>query len=155
MSEAVKSIVWAPAGQAAVKMMEILATPILAETAAKADEYAAEIRRKAGDLDDFPVYLNEVLVGIYEREKNGSLYVPDKSKDRDQFMAKGGLILKLGPGVDAPNPIVDFCGRKLKVGDWIAFRPADGWPVKIRDQLCRLIPDQLIKLGIPSPDVIY
>ena len=121
----------------------------------QAEKYAAAIREKAGDLSDFPIHFNEVLVGIHEREMIGKIYVPDKTKQADQFMAKGGLILKLGPGVDIDDNVVQFYGRKLKVGDWIAFMPADGWPIKIRDQQCRLIPDNRIKMGIPSPDVIY
>ena len=121
----------------------------------QAEKYAAIIREKVGDLTDFPIHFNEVLVGIYEREKIGNLYVPDKTKQADQFMAKGGLILKLGPGVDIDDNVVQFYGRKLQVGDWIAFMPADGWPIKIRDQQCRLIPDNRIKMGIPSPDLIY
>lgn len=120
-----------------------------------AQEYAAAIREKVGDLSRIDVHFNEVLVGIYEREKIGSIFVSDKGKERDQFMAKGGLILKIGPGVDVDDNVVQFYGRKLKVGDWIAFMPADGWPIRIHDQQCRLIPDNRIKMGIPSPDLIY
>lgn len=137
-------------------MSEATAPKISAEKVREnADAYAHAILEKAGDLSEFPIHFNEVLVGIYEREKIGSIFVSDKGKERDQFMAKGGLILKLGPGVDVDDNVVSFYGRKLKVGDWIAFMPADGWPVKIRDQQCRLIPDNRIKMGIPSPDLIY
>jgi hypothetical protein len=121
----------------------------------RAEGYARDIWKKIGDITEFPLWMNRVLVGIYEKEKVGSIYMPDKTKDRDQFMCKGGLILKLGPGVDIDDHNVSFYGRKLRVGQWVAFMPADGWPIRVRDLQCRIIPDQHIYMGIPSPDLIY
>jgi hypothetical protein len=120
-----------------------------------ADLYAAEILAAVGDLSEWEVHLNDVLVAIFERKKIGSILIDDKSKDRDQFMAKGALILKLGPGVDVDDNAVQFHGRRLQVGQWVAFMPTDGWPIKIMGQQCRMIPDNRIRMTIPSPDLIF
>jgi hypothetical protein len=117
--------------------------------------YAREIVDRVGDLGSWDVHLNDVLVAIFERTKIGNILIDDKSQMRDQFMAKGALILKLGPGVDVDDSVVQFHGRRLEVGQWVAFMPTDGWPIKILGQQCRMIPDNRIRMTIPSPDLIY
>ena len=135
-------------------------TTIVANPRIKAKENAAEIAKDilaaVGDLDEFPVHLNDVLVALYapEKSKGGILYT-DRSKDHEVYQSKAGLILKLGPGVDVDDHVVQFHGRELKIGDWVAFMPSEGWPVKIWGQQCRMVPDNRIRLGIPSPGAIY
>lgn len=120
-----------------------------------AEIYKREILDKVGDLSAWDVHLNDVLVAIFERTKIGNILIDDKTQARDQFMAKGALILKLGPGVDVDDSVVQFHGRRLEVGQWVAFMPTNGWPVKILGQQCRMIPDNQIRMTIPSPDLIY
>lgn len=131
---------------------------LVVPASSKKSSPAEEILAKVGDLSNVDVFLNEVLVGVFERDTigtSGKLFVSDITKQNDQHMGKAAMILKLGPGVDVDDNVVQFQGRKLKVGDWVAVMPADGWPVKIRDQRCRLIPDNRIKLRIPAPEIVY
>ena len=122
-----------------------------------------EILKKAGDLTDVEVFGNDILVALYirpQKTKSG-IILADATRDEDRYQGKAGLILKIGP-----TAYVDDDGNKFRdinVGDWVVFRPSDGWPVSLngvgsgsRDAIpCRVISDINIRLRVSSPDAIY
>lgn len=110
-----------------------------------------------GDISEVHVDMNKVLVAVYERpEKTASgLYLSDKTRKEDVHQGKAALVVKIGPGVDQTDRNVDFCGRKLKVGEWVVIWPADGKKLVLNDKACRVVRDDLIDTRIPRPDMVW
>jgi hypothetical protein len=48
-----------------------------------------------------------------------------------------------------------FQGLEFKVGDWLLFRPSDGYNVTVSKEPCRLLIDTNIKGRVSHPDLIY
>jgi co-chaperonin GroES (HSP10) len=123
-----------------------------------------EIQNKVGDLKDVEIFGSDVLVALYlrpQKTKSG-IILADSTRDEDRWQGKAGLILKLGP-----TAYVDEEGNKfrdLQEGDWVVFRPSDGWPVTLNTSnsvaskdavACRVLTDINIRMRISSPDAIY
>lgn len=136
---------------------------------------ADQIFDNAGDLDDFEIFNTSVLVGVYlrdgdgkkEAKTRGGLIVPDSVTNEDKYQSKMGVILGMGP--DAFNDPTGrwFINSEFAIGDWVVFRPSDGWNLtlvshdadgKPRKLLCRLIDDVAVRMRVlgPSPaDRVY
>lgn len=136
----------------------------LRDIAEAADPYKALMDR-AGDLSDYEVFHNLVLVATFigPSKSAGGIHFVDKKIDEDRWQGKVGLVLKVGPRafVDEP-PAVLFGGVLVKPGDWVAYRPSDGIELFIRDRRkaneglpCRLIEDSMIKGRVSDPGLIY
>jgi co-chaperonin GroES (HSP10) len=114
---------------------------------------------RIGDLSEFEVALNQVLVAIYLRpEKTASgIILSDKTRDEDKYQGKAGLVLKRGPLAFVDDDRIKFNGFSPKPGEWVMFRPSDGIKLDIRakDGHCVLLTDTQIKMSIPSPDLIF
>lgn len=118
----------------------------------------------AGDLSDYQVFHNLVLVATYvqpEKTKGGIL-LPDGSLEEDRFQGKIGLVLKKGPLAFKDDSVAKFGGVDVEPGDWVMYRPSDGIECFIRDRRhinnglpCRLIEDSLIKGTVTDPSLIY
>lgn len=117
----------------------------------------------AGDLSDYDVFHNLVLVATYVApEKIGSIIMPDRSIAEGRFQGKVGLVLKVGPLAFVDDNIAKFGGVTLKAGEWVIYRPSDGIEHFIHDRRtvndglpCRLIEDSLIKGRVVVPSMIY
>lgn len=117
----------------------------------------------AGNLDDYEVFHNLVLVATYiAPEKVGSIYMPDRKIDEDRFQGKVGLVLKVGPQAFVDDGRNTYGGVKVEPGDWVLYRPSDGQELFIRDRralndgiACRLIEDVFIKGRVAKPDLVY
>ncbi len=117
----------------------------------------------AGDLDDYEVFHNLVLVATYiAPEKIGSIIMPDRKIDEDRFQGKIGLVLKVGPCAFVDDARGKYGGVFVEPGDWVIYRPSDGHELFIRDRRtlndglsCRLIEDVFIKGRISRPDLVY
>ena len=110
-----------------------------------------------GDLDDFEIFGNFVLLGVYERPnvtKTG-IYIPDQTRGEDKHQGKAGLVLKKGPMAFVSDSNYDFGDSNVEVGDWVSIWVSDGRAIVINKQLCRLVEDQYIRLKIPAPDVVF
>jgi len=132
------------------------------------EDPADRICELAGNLDDVSVYNNKVLVGIYQREAesktSGGIILTHKTTDEDKYQSKVGMLLRMGPtSFDDPNDKW-FVGQDMTEGDWVVFRPSDGWSLtlvskdkngKKQELLCRLLDDTSIMAKIPGPDRIY
>lgn len=118
---------------------------------------AEAIRKEMGDISDIEIFHNQVLVAIYirpEKTKSG-LYLSSQTRDEDKYQGKVGLIIKKGADAFVDDTGKWFKGVNLDVGDWIYFRPSDGWQITVHGQLCRILDDTDIRGRIPTPDTVW
>jgi co-chaperonin GroES (HSP10) len=118
---------------------------------------AKEIIEAAGNLDDIELFNIQVLIGIYVRPNKtaSGILLTDKTVDEDNYQGKVGLVLKIGPDAFVDPDGKWFGGKKINVGDWVVFRPSDGWSVSVNGKSCRIMNDTLIKGRIKEPDMIW
>lgn len=122
-----------------------------------------EIMKKVrGQLADIDLYGNAILVATYIRPKlaqHGTLklHLSDETIKEDEYQGKVGLVLKLGPRAYQDDENYQFHGQSVKVGDWVVYRPADGWALEITrgNVKCRMLVESSIRMRIPSPDAIW
>lgn len=112
------------------------------------------IAKLLGNIDQFEVFNDFVLLAVYERPKVTAkgVHLSDQYVDEDKFQGKAALVVKLGP---MANREADLRGAAIAPGDWVAIRPSDGWPVRINKVFCRLIQEKGIHMRIPYPDSVW
>jgi co-chaperonin GroES (HSP10) len=118
---------------------------------------AATIKDKIGDLDNFTIFGNQVLLGVYERPKvtKSGIHLADQTRGEDKHQGKAGLVLKKGPLAFVSDSNYDFQGQDVELGEWVAIWVSDGRQIVVNGQLCRLVEDQHIRLKIPAPDLVF
>jgi hypothetical protein len=129
------------------------------------DEDPAEaLIERIGDLTDFVVPFNKILVGIYIRPNikkvagtDRVIHLSDDTVGEDKYQGKAGIILKRGPMAFVDDDRIKFNGLNPQVGEWIAFRPSDGLKIDIRSDKghCILLDDTMVRLVIPAPDLVF
>lgn len=120
---------------------------------------------KIGDLEGVEVFGSDVLVALYippQRTKSG-LIIADATREESRWQGKAGLIIKMGNTAYTDEDGNKF--RDLAVGEWVVFRPSDGWPFQVntgksrisRDNVvdCRVVTDINIRARISHPDLVY
>ena len=119
-----------------------------------------DILDKIGDLSDYEITHNELLVAIYLRPEMtpGGIVLPQQNLKEDLYQAKAHLVLKIGPGCVFKN--VD-----VRLHDWVVIRPSDAWAIDINtrpDVLarkdfipCRHVYDDQIRAKIPHPAMVW
>lgn len=134
------------------------------------EDPADAIWELAGDLSEVEIFNNKVLVGVYKRGNEdgeyktpGGITVIGKSTSEDKYQSKVGLILKIGPvafqdlNYDPPHW---FVNQHMLEGDWVVYRPSDGWSLTLisqrdngtkRELLCRLLDDTSIMAKTDGP----
>lgn len=129
---------------------------------------------EVGDVSGFVLVRNDCLIAMYERgdasdtsigqvsarQTESGLWVADKSLKDDKYMGKVGLVLSVGPDAFVSDDKVRFYTAAngdplIQEGDWIVFRPQDGWPVQINGKSCRVVADYHIKARVDHPDLAY
>lgn len=113
-----------------------------------------------GDISGLEIYHNQVLIAVYQRPERtiGGIIVPDTTggtRDEDKWQGKVGLIVKLGPDAFDDPGGKWFRDVNLKVGDWVIFRPSDGWAITVHKTLCRILEDTVIRGKIDHPDRVW
>ena len=121
------------------------------------EDPAELIKKKIGDLKDFVLFGNQVLIGIYERpnKTKSGVFLSDQTRHEDRHQGKAGLVLLKGPTAFVSDSNYDFKGQTVDIGDWVAIFVSDGRNINIAGQLARLVEDQYIRLKIPAPDVVF
>lgn len=121
------------------------------------EDPAELIRKQVGDLSEFTIFGNFILLGVYERpdKTRSGLYLSDQTRSEDKHQGKAALVLKKGPTAFVSDSNYDFKGQNVEVGDWVAIFVSDGRAITIGKQLCRVCEDQYIRLKVPAPDIIY
>jgi len=110
-----------------------------------------------GDISKVELLNTQVLVAVYIRPEKtkGGIIMATKARDEDRHQSKVGLIIKTGPSAFVDENGKWFSDLNLKLGDWIVFRPSDGWNVTVNGVLCRMFDDTAIRARIPHPDSVY
>jgi co-chaperonin GroES (HSP10) len=113
--------------------------------------------KELGDISEIELLNTQVLVAVYIRPEKtkGGIIMTSKARDEDRHQSKVGLILKTGPSAFVDEDGKWFSNLNLKAGDWIVFRPSDGWNVTVNGVLCRMFDDTAIRARIPHPDNVY
>lgn len=120
---------------------------------------------RAGNLEGVEVFGNDMLVAIYkrpEKTKTGIILVDD-TRGEDVHQGKVGLILKMGPTCFLDDEGNKF--RDISEGDWVVFRPSDGWRVTLNTLRgnsskentldARVVSDISVRARVSDPDLIY
>jgi co-chaperonin GroES (HSP10) len=109
-----------------------------------------------GDLSDFEVIGDRVLVGIYMRPEKtqGGIIRPDMNKVEDVWQGKVGLVLKCGPDAFIDPDTGQHYEQALKPGDWGVFFVSDGKPLEVRKAPCRLVKDINFVARVADPSTV-
>ena len=115
------------------------------------------ILKDVGGLSSVEIFNNQILVAIYIRPEktSGGVLLPNQTRDEDKWQGKMGLVLKKGPSAFVDESQNWFNGVDVAVGDWVFFRPSDGWGLEVNGVLCRLLDDTVIRGRTPGPDMIW
>ena len=116
-----------------------------------------ELLQEVGDIKEVEIFKNQILCAIYirpQKTKSG-IILTEKYVDEDKYQGKVGLVLKMGPEAFVDDSGKWFKNMKIKVGDWVVFRPSDGWSVSINGKSCRILDDVAIRGRVQSPDIIW
>lgn len=123
------------------------------------------IKAKVGSLDTVEMFGSDILVAIYKRptKTKSGIILTDEHLEEDLHQGKVGLVLKMGP-----TAYLDEDGNKFRdvnEGDWVVFRPSDGWRVTLntlrgnysKDDAvdCRILSDISVRSRVQDPDSIY
>jgi len=121
------------------------------------EDPATLIKKKVGDLSDFEIFGNHILLGVYERPKitKSGIHLSDQTVHEDRYQGKAALVLKKGPTAFVSDRNYDFKGQDVAENDWVAIFVSDGRPIIVNGQLCRIVEDQYIRLKIPAPDLVF
>lgn len=121
------------------------------------DDPKAAILKELGDLTNVEIFNNQILCAIYirpERTKSG-IILTNQTRDEDKYQGKVGLVIKMGPEACIDESGKWFKHHKIEVGDWVYFRPSDGWAMTVNGVICRVIDDTDIRGRANAPDIIW
>jgi len=115
------------------------------------------LRKQAGDISSVEVFNNQLLVAVYVRPQKtkSGLYLTDKTTEEDKYQSKVGLVLKMGASAFHDTTGEWFSDVEINEGDWIVFRPSEGWSITVNGQLCRMIDDINVKGRVDQPDRVW
>jgi hypothetical protein len=123
---------------------------------------AQAIWDKIGDISQADVFNTDILVATYMRPQvtMGGIHLTDKYVDEDKYQSKVGLILKMGPKAFIDRKEIWFRDEydeqiPFAEGEWVVFRPSDGWALSVNDVNCRMLVDTNIRMRIPHPDMVW
>lgn len=116
-----------------------------------------DLLNKVGNLKGVDVFNNAVLVAVYVRpnKTKGGVLLTQQYTDEDRIQGKAGLIIKKGPRAFVDPTGEWFAGAQIDEGDWVIFRPSDGWPISVNGVSCRLIDDTAIRGKVDQPDRVW
>ena len=115
---------------------------------------------KIGDLSEYEIAAGEVLLAIYQRPEMtaGGIILPHQNLKEDLYQGKAHLVLKISDGCD-------FFGLNVRLHDWVAVRPSDGWALDVNTKPdildrkdfvpCRMVQGKHIRAIIPAPGVVW
>jgi hypothetical protein len=139
------------------------------------EEQKAAIFTRLGDLDQYEMLDEEVLVGVYvpsnvlasgknAQGEDFSLISIDNASDEFRFQGKIGCVIKLGPtAFKYMNNGQLYDGIKVKKGDWVVFRASDSAEIFLRGMehegrgdyvCCRRLNALNIKMRIKDPRAV-
>lgn len=117
-----------------------------------------------GDISGVEVFHSLVMVATHVRPAitAGGIHLPDKTLLEDRFQGKVGLVVKMGPLAFKDDELTRarFGGVTVSVGDWVFYRPGDGFEMYSVDPTdggtsCRLFDDTQIMGRVSDPALIW
>lgn len=131
------------------------ATKEIAETSTIGDPASSKraILKMLGE-HEAEIFHNGVLVAGYvaPAKRKSGLIMTDKSRDEDIYQGSIGLVVGLGPGAFKDDSVAKFHGIKLRLNDWVLYRPSDGIGIYVNQVPCRLFQDTNILMRIKNPE---
>jgi len=118
---------------------------------------ADKLKKELGDLSKVEIFNNQILVAVYirpQKTKSG-IYLSDKTVDEDRHQSKIGLVVKKGPTAFVDENDTWFKDVEINEGDWVIFRPSDGWQITVNNVLCRMLEDTVVRGRVNHPDYIW
>ncbi len=117
-----------------------------------------KLRKEVGDISKVEIFNNQILIAVYIRPEKtkGGIFMTDNTRGEDKYQSKVGLVLKQGAAafdVTADSPW--FRDVEIEDGDWVVFRPSDGWQVTVNGCLCRILEDTAVRGRIDNPDRVW
>lgn len=114
---------------------------------------------KIGDVGEIEVFNNHVLVAVYiaPAQMASGLWRPDANVEEDRHQSKVGLIVAMGEHAFESDSKWNW-PEDMAVGDWVFFRPSDGWGCTVnsdRENLCRMLVDSDIRGRVQHPDQVW
>ena len=117
----------------------------------------AELLKKIGDISELEIFNNQILVAVYIRPQKtkGGIIMTDRARDEDKYQGKIGLIVKKGRDAFIDESGSWFKDLNVDVGDWVLFRPSDGWQMEVNSVTCRVLEDTAVRGRVQNPDAIW
>lgn len=108
-------------------------------------------------LDGIEIYNNQVLVAVYIRptKTKTGIILTDKYVGEDLYQSKVGLVLMKGPAAFVEEEERWFKDVNVNEGDWVVFRPSDGWQINVNGVDCRIMDDIHIRGKVSQPDKVW
>jgi co-chaperonin GroES (HSP10) len=123
------------------------------ELVSTASDPKQAIQTLVGNLEDFEVMGDRVLIGIFMRPEKtkGGIIRPSTNKEEDVWQGKVGLVLKWGPNafID-PETGIQY-DQVADVGEWVVFKVGDGWQLEVNKMPCRMVKDVNIIAKVNDP----
>ena len=116
---------------------------------------AQKLLNELGDTSGIELLHNQVLVAIQlepEKTKGGIILTP-RTRDEGKYQSKLGLVIMKGPKAFVSTEEWSF--PDISVGEWILFRPSDGWNIDVNKVPCRILTDTSVKGRVANPDSIW
>ena len=112
---------------------------------------------QVGDISDFELFNNQVLVALYLRPKitKSGILLTDQTVDEDIYQSKVGLVLKKGPTAFQDEEGQWFNNVTINEGDWLVSRASDGWTITINSVPCKILNDVNVKGRISDVDQVW
>ena len=116
-----------------------------------------KILEEIESLDGIEIYNNQVLVAVYIRptKTKTGIILTDKYVGEDLYQSKVGLVLMKGPSAFVEEEERWFKGVDVQEGDWVVFRPSDGWQINVNGVDCRVMDDINIRGKVSQPDKVW
>lgn len=89
-----------------------------------------------------------------EKSKGGIIY-SDFRIDQGRFQGKVGLVVAKGPASFKSTKNYEYNYLIPEIGDWIFYKPSDGWEVAVNGVPCRFIDDDCVIGRISDIEAIY
>jgi len=135
--------------------MAVSLTPYL-KAVAEAEDPRREILKWVGSTKKERLVGDRVMVATYARPSRteSGLYLSDAMSVEDRFQGTVGLLILAGPTAFKYDGSYQFEGDVPKVGDWVVYRPADGFEIAYRKASCRIFRSDSI-FGVASDPLLY
>jgi co-chaperonin GroES (HSP10) len=130
-----------------------VATAAKIKLLSEVEDFRATVFKEIGDLSKHKVFGGRVLVAIFFRPEKtkGGIIRPNSNVEEDAYQSKLGLVIQKGASAFVSDSTVDFRGDNVEVGDYVFFRPGDGFPTERNGVPCRVFRDESIMMKVDDP----